>query len=110
PVIQGKMVSNLLYHLDTQNSMGPDGIHPRVLRDLARVLAKPLSIIYQQSWLTGEVPVDWRLANMTPIFKKGQKEDPGNYRPVSLTLVLGEVMEQIILSAVMWHVQDNQVI
>ncbi|KAK4831226.1 hypothetical protein QYF61_016324 [Mycteria americana] len=72
------------------------------------VLTKPLSIIYQQSWLTGEVPVDWRLANVTPIFKKGQKEDPGNYRPVSLTSVPGKLMEQIILSAITQHVEDNQ--
>ncbi|KAK4831266.1 hypothetical protein QYF61_016736 [Mycteria americana] len=42
---------------------GPDEVHPRVLKELAEVLTKPLSIIYQQSWLTGEVPVDWRLAN-----------------------------------------------
>ncbi|KAK4806941.1 hypothetical protein QYF61_027308 [Mycteria americana] len=105
------MVSDLLHHfLDTHKSMGPDGIHPRVLRELAKVLTKPLSIIYQQSWLTGEVPADWRLANVTPIYKKGQKEDPGNYRPVSLTLVPGKIMEQIILSAIMQHVQDNQVI
>ncbi|KAK4822681.1 hypothetical protein QYF61_019550 [Mycteria americana] len=82
----------------------------RILRELAEVLTKPLSILYQQSWLTGEVPVDWRLANMMPIYKKGWKEDLGNYRPVSLTLVLGKVMEQIILSAIMQHVQDNQVI
>ena len=47
---------------------------------------------------------------MTPIYKKGQKEDPGNYRPVSLTSMLGKVMEQIILSAITWHVQDNQAI
>ncbi|GAB0188723.1 mitochondrial enolase superfamily member 1 [Grus japonensis] len=104
------MVSNLLHHLDTHKSMGPDGIHPRVLRELAEVLTKPLSTIYQQSWLTGEIPVDWRLANMTPIYKKGQKEDPGNYRPVNLTVVPGKVTEQIILSAIMRHVQDNQVI
>ncbi|KAK4815294.1 hypothetical protein QYF61_026199 [Mycteria americana] len=58
---------------------------PRVRRELAEELAKPLSIIYQQSWLTGEVPDDWRLASVTPIYKKGWKEDPGNYRPVSLT-------------------------
>ncbi|KAK4821568.1 hypothetical protein QYF61_023475 [Mycteria americana] len=80
--------------------MGPDEIHPRVLEELAEVLTKPLSMIYQQSWLTGEVRADWRLANVTPIFKKGRKEDPGNYRPVSLT--------SIILSAITRHVEDNQ--
>ncbi|KAK4812863.1 hypothetical protein QYF61_024160 [Mycteria americana] len=104
------MVSDLLHHLDTHRSVGLDGIHPRVLRELAEVLTKPLSILYQQSWLTGEVPADWRLANVMPIYKKGQKEDLGNYRPVSLTLVLGKLMEQIILSAIMRHVQGNQVI
>ena len=87
--------------------MGPDGIHPRVLRELAEVLTKPLSIIYQQSWLTGEVPVDWKLGNVTPIYKKGPKENPGNYRPVSLTSVPGKDMEQIISSAITQHVQDN---
>ncbi|KAK4822322.1 hypothetical protein QYF61_013021 [Mycteria americana] len=104
------MVSDLLHHLDTHRSMGPDGIHPRVLREVVEVLTKPLSIIYQQSWLTGEVPVDWRSANVTPIYKKGQKDDPGNYRPVSPTSVPGKVVEQITLSAIRWHVQDNQVI
>ncbi|KFW10111.1 hypothetical protein N327_11642, partial [Fulmarus glacialis] len=110
PIIRGEMVSDLLHHLDTHMSMGPDGIHPRVLRQLAEMLTKPLSIMYQQSWLTGEVPVDWRLASVTPIYKKGRKEDLGNYRPVSLTSVLGKVMEQIILSAITRHIQDNQVI
>ena len=103
------MFSHLLHHLDTHKSMGLDGIHPRVLRELVEVLTKPLSIIYQQSWLTGEVPVDWRLANLTPVYKKGRKEDLGNYRPVSLTSVPGKVMEQIILSAIAWQVQDNRV-
>ncbi|KAK4823954.1 LOW QUALITY PROTEIN: hypothetical protein QYF61_008340 [Mycteria americana] len=108
PIIQGEMVSDLLHHLDTPKSMGPDDIHPRVLKELADVLTKPLSIIYQQSWLTGEVPVEYRLANMIPIFKKGQKEDVGNYRPVSLTSVPGKLMEQIILSAITRHVENNQ--
>ncbi|GAB0202498.1 mitochondrial enolase superfamily member 1 [Grus japonensis] len=99
------MVRDLLHHLDTHRSMELDG-----LREVVGVLTKPLSIICQQSWLTGEVPVDRRLANVTPIYETGQKEDPGNYRLVSLTLVPGKVMEQIILSAITWHVQDNQVI
>ncbi|KAK4830833.1 hypothetical protein QYF61_013762 [Mycteria americana] len=102
------MISDLLHHLDIHKSMGPDEIHPRVLKELAEMLTKLLSIIYQQSWLTGEVPVDWRLANVTPIYKKGRKEDSGNYRPVSLTSVPGKLMEQIILSAITRHAEDNQ--
>jgi len=88
--------------------MGLDGIHPRVLRELVEELAKPLSIIYQQSCLTGEVPDDCRIASVTPIYKKGWKEDPGNHRPVSLTLVPGKIMERFILSALTRHVKDNQ--
>ena len=110
PILQGEMVSDLLHHLDTHRSMGPDGIHPRVLRELVEVLTKPLSIIYQQPWLTRGVPVDWRLANVMPVYKKGRKEDPGNYRPVSLTSVPGKIMEQFILSAITRHVQHNQAI
>ncbi|KFV56085.1 hypothetical protein N341_04172, partial [Tyto alba] len=110
PIMQGEMVSALLHHLDTHKSMGPDGIHPRVLRELEEVLTKTLSIIYQKSWLTTEVSVDWRLANVMPIYKKGRKEDQGNYRPVSLTSVPRKVMEQIILSAITQHVQDTHMI
>ncbi|KFW10119.1 hypothetical protein N326_11363, partial [Eurypyga helias] len=110
PTIQEEMVSDLLRHLDTHKSMVQDGIHPRVLRELAKVVTKPLSIICQQSWLTRDFPVDWKLDTVTPIYKKGCKEDLGNYRPVSLTSVPGKIMEQIILSAIMWHIQDTQVI
>ena len=87
--IHEEMVGDLLQHLDVRKSMGPDGIHPRVLRELAEELAKPLSVIYRRSWLSGEVPDDWQLANVTPIYTKGQRVDPGNYRPVSLTSVTG---------------------
>ncbi|KAK4817083.1 LOW QUALITY PROTEIN: hypothetical protein QYF61_027914 [Mycteria americana] len=83
-------------------------IHPRVLRELAEVLTKPLSILYQQSWLRGEVPVDWRLAHVTPIYRKGWKEDPESYRPVSLTL--GMLWSRSSLVPSTQHMQDNQVI
>ncbi|KFO91989.1 hypothetical protein N320_00626, partial [Buceros rhinoceros silvestris] len=110
PIIQEEAVSELLHHLNVHKSMGPDGIHSRVLRKLAEVLTKSFSIIYQLSWLMGEIPVDWRLASVTPIYKKGWKEDPGNYRSVSVSSVPGKVMEQIILSAITQHIQDSQVI
>lgn len=57
PIIQEERVSDLLHHLDRQKSVGPDMIHPRVLRELVEVLIEVLSIIYQQSWLSGEVPL-----------------------------------------------------
>jgi len=107
-IIQKEAVSDLLCHLDTYKSIGPDGIHPRVLRELAEELDKPLSIINQQPWLTGEVPDNWRIASVTHIYKKGQKEDPGNYRPVSLTSVPGKIMERFILSELTGHVKNNQ--
>ncbi|KFP60983.1 RNA-directed DNA polymerase from mobile element jockey, partial [Cariama cristata] len=108
PIIQEEAVSDLLLHLDMNKSMGSDGIRSRILKELADMFAKPLSIIYQQSWLTGEVPDNWRLANVTPIYEKGQKEDLGNYRPISLTSVPGKVMEQIILTEITGRVKDNQ--
>ncbi|NXS01657.1 RTXE polymerase, partial [Oxylabes madagascariensis] len=108
PVVQEEAVRELVSCLDVSKSMGPDGIHPRVMRELANELANPLSIIYhlQQSWPTDEVPDEWKLANVTPIHKKGGKEDPGNYRPVSLTSVPGN--QQFTLSAIMQHLQDGQ--
>ena len=75
----------------------------RVLRELVEVIAEPVSIIYQCSLLAGEVPEDWRLASVTPIYKKGCREDPGIYRPVSLTSVPGKIMEQIVLREIMRH-------
>jgi len=56
------------------------------------------------------VPEDWRKANVTPVFKKGKKEDPANYRPVSLTSVPGKVMEQLILYVISKQVEEKKVI
>lgn len=95
------MVSDLLHHLDMHKSIGLDGIHPRVLRDLSEELARPLSVIYnEQCWLTREVPFDWILASVMPRWETTSL--------FGLISVPGKVVEQLILSAVMWHMQDRQ--
>ena len=77
------------------------------MRKLAEVIVR-LSIIYQCSWSTREVPEDWRLASVTPTCKNCCEKDLGNYRSVSLTLVPDKVMEKTILRKVTQHMQDKQ--
>ena len=72
---------------------------------MVEVICVPLAIIYSKCLEAGEVPPEWKMSNVAPIFKKGSKSAPGNYRPVSLTCVLCKVMEKIICDAIIKHLK-----
>lgn len=102
-----KEINKKLATLDTNKSPGPDGIHPKVLTEARDVISLPLQIIFTQSLETGIVPDDWRIAHVIPIFKKGDKKKPGNYRPVSLTAIIIKVLESIIRDRIVHYMETN---
>ena len=66
--------------------------------------------MFEKSWLRGEVLDDWKKGYITPVYKKGSKEDPENNRLVSLTFVPGKIMEQILLGDILGHMRNERVI
>ena len=101
--ITPEMVKDKLENLNIHKASGPDGTHPHVLQKTANAMSIPLAHIFQQSLNTGEVPEDWRSANITPIHKKGDRAEPSNYRPVSLTSHVCKVMETFIRDKIVDH-------
>ena len=96
--IEKKGVLKLLTNLKTSKAMGPDSTPNIVLKTCAEELAQGLRDVFQFSLDTGTLPQDWRNANISPVFKKGDRHLPENYRPVSLTSVPCKILEHIICS------------
>ena len=96
-------VRKLLLGLDPSKAPGPDGISSRILKITGEVIAPALTIIFQKSLDTGEIPSSWLRANITPLFKKGERTNPANYRPVSLTCITSKILEHILHSRIMAH-------
>lgn len=100
----------ILKKLDVNSSMGPDGIHPNLLKQCAEHLAYPFYLIFRKSLSTSTLPSLWKLAIIIAIFKKGSRYAALNYRPISLTSVCGKTMERIIVVPLYNYLLSNNLI
>ena len=103
-------VKKLLQKSNPQKATEPDMIPAQILRECSEELAPILTIVFNRTLQTGCVPEDWKQANVSADFKKGQRYDPANYRPVSLTCLCCKMLENIITSSIMKHVDHHQIL
>jgi hypothetical protein len=101
-------ILKLLQNLDVNKSCGPDGLHPNMLKELSATISKPITIIFNWSMCQGLVPQLWKEGNITALFKKEDKAEPGNYRPVSLTSVVCKTMEKLVREIIVKHMSVNK--
>ena len=103
-------VLKLLQSLNTNKASGPDGIPNRLLKILAKQISPSLTKLFQLSLDTGQIPSIWKHAIIQPIFKKGNKSLPQNYRPISLTCVCCKILEHIIRTSVTSYLESNRIL
>ena len=108
--VDPKGVTKLLDGLNVHKASGPDGLNARVLTECSNEISPILALIYNESLARGEVPDEWRQANVSPVFKKGEKYDAANYRPVSLTCICCKTLEHILVSNINKHIALDSIL
>ena len=108
--ISDEGVTKLLRKVNPNKASGPDSIPARILKELADEIAPLLTIIFNKSLEQGEVAADWRKANVTAIYKKGNKYEPSIYRPVSLTSLCCKLQEHILVRNILSHLEEHAIL
>ena len=103
-------VQKLLSNIKPHTAAGPDKLPAQLLRMGASELAPVFTLLFQATLVQGRIPVEWKSAHVTPIFKKGDKSNPSNYRPISLTSIVCKVMEHIIHSQIINHLDNHNLL
>jgi hypothetical protein len=96
--------------LNPHKAAGPDQISSKFLKEMAPSIAPALTLIFQASHDQTQVPDDWKNALVAPIFKKGDKSNPANYCPVSLTSICCKLMEYVVHSHIMKFLDANSLL
>ena len=106
-IINEKDIEKVLSALNPSKSQGPDLFHTKFLKESKDIIIQPMKSIFQKSLNECNLPPIWKRANVSAIFKKGEKKKPGNYRPISSTSVPGKLMEKLVHDAIVKHMTEN---
>ena len=95
-IITENGINKLLQNINIHKASGPDNIHGRILKECTTQIAPILTTLFSLSFKTGKIPDDWRYASVCPAFQKGDKNNPINYRPISLTCIICKLLEHVV--------------
>ena len=109
-IVEREDIEQEIRNLDVRRAHGPDEISNWILKECKEELADKVYIIIKCSLIEGKLPEDWKKANVVPIYKGGNKEDPTNYRPVSLTSTIAKICEKVIKKRWVEHLEENKVL
>ena len=101
-------VQKNLSQLKVSKSPGPDNLQRQIISEMKNTISTPLAKIFSTSLDTRKLPLEWKCANITAIYKKSGKEIPENYRPISLTSIVDKIMESIIRNMRINHMKSNK--
>ena len=104
--VSEKTISDFLKELKTNKATGIDNLSGRFLKDGSKVLATPIAQICNLSIKLSTVPVECKIAELKPLYKKGKKTDPKNYIPISLVPVIATILEKVIHDQTAQPAQD----
>ena len=104
------MVKSKLLKLKMNKAPGIDSVGTRMLLELSEEISVTVAELFTKSLESGDVPHDWKMANVTAVYKKGKKSSPSNYRPVSLTVILCKVFESIMRDSIIKHLEKHKLV
>ena len=103
-------ISRLLRKLKRNKAVGPDDLPPGFLKDIAESIAKPFTHIVNLSLKTSEIPLDFKIANITPLFKSRSVKVTDNYRPISVLPIMSKILEKVVHDQLIRYLEENQLL
>ena len=104
------MVKSKLLKLKMNKAPGIDSVGTRILLELSEEISETVAELFNKSLKSGDVPQDWKMANVTAVYKKGKKSSPSNYRPVSLTVNLCKIFESVMRDSIIQHLEKHKLV